>query len=133
MRLVSSKSAFQIGHSCAPSARPSFSSGTAELHLIATRKLKKGDEITVSYVDVSQHDGEAPEEARRRRRFELAWGWRFRCECERCVSETKDSKDNKENDVGLEKDGSKVEDVVQRAEKGGPGGVQDPSQLLGPD
>lgn len=105
----------QIVHSCSPSARPSFSSGTSELSLIATKQLKKGDEITMSYVDVSQHPNESPEQARRRRRQELARGWRFKCECERCLSEATDGADS---DVGIEKDESKVEDVVKRVEAG---------------
>ncbi|TFY82537.1 hypothetical protein EWM64_g1472 [Hericium alpestre] len=50
-------------HSCDPSARPSFEQGTSELHLIATRDLKAGDEITVAYVDITQHEGETAEEA----------------------------------------------------------------------
>ncbi|CCM05579.1 uncharacterized protein FIBRA_07806 [Fibroporia radiculosa] len=104
-----------IAHSCDPSARPSFSSGTSELTLIATRPLKEGDEITMAYVDISQHTEETPVEARRRRRVELARGWRFKCECSRCVSETADGH---ESDVGIEKDESKVEEVVTRVETG---------------
>jgi len=104
-----------IAHSCAPSARPSFSSGTSELSLIATKPLKKGDEITMAYVDVSQHPDETSEQARRRRRVELARGWRFKCECERCLAETTDGNDS---DIGVEKDESKVEGVVTRVETG---------------
>ncbi|KAH9938334.1 MAS20-domain-containing protein [Fomitopsis serialis] len=100
-----------IAHSCSPSARPSFSSGTSELSLIASKPIKKGEEITMSYVDVSQHPDETAEQARRRRRQELARGWRFKCECERCLSE---ATDGNESDVGVEKDESKVEDVVKR-------------------
>ncbi|KZT72532.1 MAS20-domain-containing protein [Daedalea quercina L-15889] len=104
-----------IAHSCSPSARPSFSSGTSELSLVASKPIKKGEEITMSYVDVSQHPDESPEDARRRRRQELARGWKFRCECERCLSE---ATDGDESDVGVEKDESKVEDVVRRVESG---------------
>ncbi|KIY73922.1 MAS20-domain-containing protein [Cylindrobasidium torrendii FP15055 ss-10] len=76
-----------LPHSCSPSARPSFSSGTSELHLIAARDLKKGDELTISYVDPTLHEDETVEDGRRRRRAELARGWKFACSCERCVSE----------------------------------------------
>jgi len=106
-----------INHSCAPSARPSFASGTSELSLIASRPLKKGDEITMAYVDVSQHPDETPEQARRRRRMELARGWRFKCECSRCKEEMGEVTAADEV-LGIEKDESKVEDVIQRAEAG---------------
>ncbi|KAI0082448.1 MAS20-domain-containing protein, partial [Panus rudis PR-1116 ss-1] len=105
-----------ISHSCSPNSRPSFSSGTSELQLIASRPIKKGEELTVAYVDVNQHEGETAEEARRRRRYELARGWRFKCECERCVSEQKT--DGNESDVEVQKDESKVEGSVERLEKG---------------
>ncbi|KAF9821281.1 hypothetical protein IEO21_00889 [Rhodonia placenta] len=104
-----------IAHSCAPSARPSFSSGNFELSLIAARPLEKGDEITIAWVDASQHADETAEGARRRRRFELARGWRFKCECSRCLEE---ATDGNESDMGIEKDESKVEDVVHRVETG---------------
>ena len=133
-----------MSHSCNPSARPHFPTGTAELHLVATRALKKGDELTVAYVDVSSRSAGANEEEvvvenenekekeeteeatktttgtahyRRSRRLELASGWRFACVCERCVAEGAESADGKDSDVGLVKrDDSKVEDVIGRAE-----------------
>ncbi|KAJ7771125.1 hypothetical protein DFH07DRAFT_804953 [Mycena maculata] len=74
-----------LPHSCAPNARPSFASGTAELHLIANRDLKKGEELSIAYVDISQRAGESTKECRLRRRKELASGWKFACECSRCV------------------------------------------------
>ncbi|KAJ6560411.1 hypothetical protein B0H19DRAFT_1147577 [Mycena capillaripes] len=76
-----------LSHSCAPNARPSFSSGTSELHLIATKDLKKGDELSIAYVDVTQRPGESVAECRLRRRKELARGWRFPCGCSRCLKE----------------------------------------------
>jgi import receptor subunit TOM20 len=76
-----------LSHSCAPSARPSFSSGTSELQLIATKDLKKGDELSIAYVDVVQRPGESAAECRQRRRKELARGWKFACECSRCLKE----------------------------------------------
>ncbi|KAI5993657.1 hypothetical protein EDD15DRAFT_2266734 [Pisolithus albus] len=99
-----------LNHSCIPSARPSFDKGTSELHLIANRPLKAGDELTVAYVDVTQKEGESVDEARRRRRIELVRGWRFACTCERCAQESDGS------DEGPAKDESKVSDVVKRAE-----------------
>lgn len=75
-----------MGHSCAPSARPSFD-GTSELSLYANRDLKAGDEITMAYVDVSQRPDEDILEARKRRRWEIARGWRFGCVCDRCMED----------------------------------------------
>ncbi|KAJ6616206.1 hypothetical protein B0H10DRAFT_2037831 [Mycena sp. CBHHK59/15] len=80
-----------LSHSCAPNARPSFSSGTAELHLIANKDLKKGDELSVAYVDVAQHADESPAQCRVRRRKELARGWKYACQCSRCLKEASDS------------------------------------------
>jgi len=77
----------QLNHSCAPSAKPAFTSGTAELHLVATRDIKAGEEITVSYVDTSKRSKDNAMEARRRRRMELARGWHFACSCTRCEEE----------------------------------------------
>ncbi|KAF8915423.1 hypothetical protein CPB85DRAFT_1433023 [Mucidula mucida] len=74
-----------LTHSCEPSARPSFSGGTSELHLIANQSLKAGDELTVAFVDVAQREEESVEDCRRRRRMELARGWRFACDCARCA------------------------------------------------
>ncbi|KAF9226766.1 MAS20-domain-containing protein [Gyrodon lividus] len=100
-----------LGHSCKPSARPSFSNGTSELHLIANHALKAGDELTVAYVDVTQHEENA-EECRRRRRMELVRGWRFACTCSRCAEE---AGSGGETD-GEPKDESRVSEVVMRVE-----------------
>ncbi|PSR75045.1 hypothetical protein PHLCEN_2v9375 [Hermanssonia centrifuga] len=111
-----------LAHSCEPNVRPSFSSGTAELHLVASRAIKKGDQLTMAFVDVTQHPDETAEQARRRRRFELARGWRFKCECSRCVS---DVTDEAEGDLGVGRDESKVEAAVSRVESGQAGIMPD--------
>ena len=110
---LTSASPTQISHSCNPSARPSFSSGTSELHLIATRPLKKGDEVTVAYVDVTQPEPESILDARRRRRTELARGWRFACGCKRCAEEGVDASDV---DGAPQTDESKTDAAVSRIE-----------------
>ncbi|KAF8638601.1 hypothetical protein AX17_002142 [Amanita inopinata Kibby_2008] len=79
-----------LTHSCSPNARVAFPAGTFQLHLIAERDLKKGDELTVAFVDVTQHEGESALECRKRRRVELARGWRFACPCSRCEEEGKE-------------------------------------------
>ncbi|XP_006456742.1 hypothetical protein AGABI2DRAFT_195752 [Agaricus bisporus var. bisporus H97] len=97
-------------HSCAPSAKLTFPSGTTELHVVATKDIKMGDEVSVAYVDVSPAEGESIADARRRRRVELARGWRFACPCELCEEEGKDlTKEEKGHESEEKKDESKVE------------------------
>ncbi|KAG9104192.1 hypothetical protein FRC06_004617 [Ceratobasidium sp. 370] len=108
-----------LSHSCAPNTRPSFSAGTAELHLVANTDISAGTELTMAYVDVNQGPSETRLEARRRRRQELARGWRFACECERCLKEVEEGilkEDEKRGeddnlDVG---EGAKLEEAVRR-------------------
>lgn len=73
--------------------------------------MKKGEELTVAYVDVTQYPNESMLECRRRRRFELARGWKFACACERCKEEEKElSEENRAAEAQAEvKDGSKLE------------------------
>ncbi|KAJ4479127.1 hypothetical protein J3R30DRAFT_3289650 [Lentinula aciculospora] len=102
-----------LAHSCEPNARPSFDAGTSELHLIATRDLKAGEEITVAYVDVTQHEDESVVDCRRRRRMELARGWKFACPCERCEKEVTELGVASEEKIG---DESKIETSMERFE-----------------
>lgn len=106
-----------LNHSCRPSARPSFSTGTAEFHLIANRDLKAGDELTVAFVDVFQDANESVVECRRRRRIELARGWRFPCLCERCEEEAREMTVEEKGGAVEEKDESKVEETMRRFEE----------------
>jgi mitochondrial import receptor subunit TOM20 len=73
--------------------------------------VKKGEELSMSYVDVTQHPDETVLECRRRRRFELARGWKFACACEKCEEEGKEmSEENKAAETQTDvKDGSKLE------------------------
>ncbi|KAF8204688.1 MAS20-domain-containing protein [Pholiota molesta] len=88
--------------------------GTAEIAIVANRDLKKGDVLTIAFVDVTQHADESVIECRRRRRIELARGWRFSCGCERCVEEGKTMTAEEKGSAGDEqKDESKVEDSVR--------------------
>jgi mitochondrial import receptor subunit TOM20 len=85
------------------------------MHLIATRDIKAGDEITVSYVDATVHDDEDVVQARYRRRKELARGWRFACQCDRCAKEAPPSSTG-EKEPQL-KDESKVEAIVSQVDR----------------
>ncbi|KAJ3754171.1 hypothetical protein EV360DRAFT_96701 [Lentinula raphanica] len=102
-----------LAHSCQPTVRPSFDAGTSQLHLIALRDLKAGEELTVSYVDTTQHEGESVVDCRRRRRMELARGWKFACPCERCEREGKEL--GVSSDEGVQ-DASKLEKSLERFE-----------------
>jgi import receptor subunit TOM20 len=85
------------------------------MHLIATRDVKAGDEITVSYVDASVHDDEDVVQARYRRRKELVRGWRFACQCDRCVREAPPpSAGEMESQLN---DESKVEPIVSQVDR----------------
>jgi import receptor subunit TOM20 len=103
-----------LGHSCQPSSRPSFASGTSEMSIIACRDLKKGDELTIAFVDVNQHANETMLDCRRRRRVELARGWGFACRCERCTEESKSMTLMEDLSEEQQKDLSRVEDVVSK-------------------
>lgn len=75
----------------------------------------------MSYVDCTQHPGESAVDARRRRRMELARGWRFACACSRCTEEAAENPESVSEEF-LQRDESKVEETVQRVEEG-PEGV----------
>jgi import receptor subunit TOM20 len=78
--------------------------------------LKKGDEVTISFVDVTRHPGESVAECRRRRRHELARGWRFACSCERCkqVAEGLSLEEKGGAEAEKERDDSKIEDTAEK-------------------
>lgn len=84
--------------------------------LIATSELKAGDELTIAYVDVTQREGESATECRRRRRMELARGWRFACPCSRCTEEAAAGESAEGESEGEPKDESRVSEVVMRVE-----------------
>jgi import receptor subunit TOM20 len=86
------------------------------MHLVATRDIKAGDEITVSYVDSSVRDNEDVVQARYRRRKELARGWRFACQCDRCVREAPPPSSTDEKELEI-RDESKVEPIVSQIDQ----------------
>ncbi|KAB5596319.1 MAS20 domain-containing protein [Ceratobasidium theobromae] len=101
-----------LSHSCAPNVRPDFPAGTSELHLVASEDIPAGTELTMAYVDVRQGPSETRLEARRRRRQELARGWRFACECARCLKEVEEGILNEDKKEGAEGEGSKADDEL---------------------
>ncbi|KAG8898268.1 hypothetical protein FRC01_010972, partial [Tulasnella sp. 417] len=111
-----------MSHSCDPSVRPTFPSGTNELHLVATKDLKKGDELTIPYVKLDAAEDEDVITARRNRRQALARGWRFACNCERCIKEAPvaapEATEPPKDDIQVEGEGAKAEATVARFESG---------------
>ncbi|KAJ1649747.1 mitochondrial import receptor subunit tom20 [Dispira simplex] len=67
-----------IAHSCEPNVVPTFPEGNNRLSLKATRPIKKGEQITMAYVNV----GDRPTEVRQQ---ELYQKYRFTCTCPRCT------------------------------------------------
>ncbi|KAG8890492.1 hypothetical protein FRB98_007839 [Tulasnella sp. 332] len=110
-----------MSHSCSPTVQPSFPAGTNELHLIANSAIKKGDELTMAYVDVQGVVDASAIDNRRTRRQELARGWRFACACARCQAEAPTATATEaapKEDVHVEGPGAQVEEAVQRFETG---------------
>lgn len=104
------------------------------MSIIATRDLKKGDELTIAFVDIVQGPNETVVGCRRRRRVELARGWRFACGCERCTEEGK-LMTSEEEKAGLseeqQKDESRVEDVVTKYASGEKAGLSEEQEQDG--
>ena len=79
----------------------------------------------MAYVDVAQRPGESVTEARRRRRQELARGWKFACECSKCAADalvqtehsgTESVGADDGNDLGVPLEAAKLEEAVARVE-----------------
>ncbi|KAL1721677.1 hypothetical protein EV715DRAFT_248563 [Schizophyllum commune] len=115
-----------LSHSCTPNARPSFDGesaaeanpdgttelaidGSAELKLVATRDIAKGEELSVAFIDVAQ-----PLEARR---AELQAGWKFACTCAKCKEEAEAAAGEGETVEVPAEDASKLEPTMKRFEK----------------
>lgn len=79
----------------------------------------------MAYVDVTQHHDESVAEARRRRRQELARGWKFACECSKCAADALVQTENpsaestggkSDSDLGVPLEEAKLEAAVARVE-----------------
>ncbi|KAI0650238.1 MAS20-domain-containing protein [Trametes meyenii] len=116
-----------LAHSCDPNTRPTFPDGKNTLHLVATKRIEKGDELTMAWVDVTRTEDQDAGLARRRRRIELARGWRFKCECAKCIAEVieEEEKEKEEKDLDVQGDESKVENFMRHEKLPGEG--------MGPD
>lgn len=79
----------------------------------------------MAYVDATQRPGESVTDARRRRRQELARGWKFACECSKCASDALVQTENtgaentgnkNDDDLGVPLEAAKLEAAVARVE-----------------
>lgn len=79
----------------------------------------------MAYVDVTQRPGESTIDARRRRRQDLARGWKFACECSKCAldalvqtesHDTQSTRENDDNDFGVPLEKAKLEEAVAKVE-----------------
>ena len=79
----------------------------------------------MAYVDVHQRSDESVADARRRRRQELARGWKFACECSKCAADALVQVENSgaesigngnDNDLGVPLEAAKLEEAVARVE-----------------
>ncbi|XP_072390243.1 protein-lysine N-trimethyltransferase SMYD5 [Diabrotica undecimpunctata] len=75
-------------HSCVPNAEPKFVYNNHRLSLVATRDIKEGEEIHISYLDEC-----ALGRSRHSRRKELMKHYLFMCQCPRCESEADEQPD----------------------------------------
>ncbi|KAJ1309036.1 hypothetical protein OPQ81_004717 [Rhizoctonia solani] len=102
-----------LAHSCAPNVAPSFHTGTSDLHLVANEDILAGTELTMAPgggVDKSSRGG-----------------WRFKCECPRCLKEVEEGileEDKKTQEDHAAEDNlelgpeAKLEEAVRRYESG---------------
>jgi len=79
----------------------------------------------MAYVDVTQRPGESVTDARRRRRQELARGWKFACECSKCAADAlvqtegpdgESAGNMNDTDLGVPLEAAKLEEAVARVE-----------------
>ncbi|KLO07469.1 hypothetical protein SCHPADRAFT_932417 [Schizopora paradoxa] len=90
-----------MNHSCMPNARREFI-GTA-IVIRTIQDLKKGEEVTVSYIDAQVSYDE--------RRFRLMNSWRFNCSCGVCEADDEDGYEARESRRALSK---KMDDLEER-------------------
>ena len=70
-----------LAHSCSPNTEVRFPDKNNVLSIVATKPIRVGDELKVSYIRVGDRDCS-------NRRSELETKWRFKCTCTKCLEET---------------------------------------------
>ncbi|CAI2182138.1 13017_t:CDS:2 [Funneliformis geosporum] len=69
-----------IAHSCNPNTETRFPDNNNVLSIVATKPIKVGDELKISYIRVGDRNYS-------NRRSELETKWRFKCTCIKCMEE----------------------------------------------
>ena len=83
----------RINHSCAPNCIDSAGSDATEKRVLALRRIRQGEELSLSYLH-------APEGSKAMRAAELRY-WNFVCNCELCLCEGKGESNLRENIVQM--------------------------------
>ncbi|KLO07474.1 hypothetical protein SCHPADRAFT_909449 [Schizopora paradoxa] len=76
-----------LNHSCAPTARREFIGDAFALRVL--QDMKKGEELTVSYIEADVSYDE--------KRFRMMNSWRFNCECIVCQADDEDGYDARDS------------------------------------
>ncbi|CAG8596803.1 8167_t:CDS:2 [Ambispora gerdemannii] len=80
-----------FAHSCDPNTQISFPSENHVLSVIATKPIKAGDELKLSYIKIGDYDTKS-------RREELLKKWKFLCLCPKCAEDDPgEDEDDEEN------------------------------------
>ncbi|KLO04133.1 hypothetical protein SCHPADRAFT_947939 [Schizopora paradoxa] len=91
-----------LNHSCMPSTHAEF---IGDAYVVrANRDMKKGEEITIAYIDKGVSFDE--------KRFRLMSTWRFNCECGVCQADDEDGYDAREARRALSK---KMDDIREQS------------------
>ena len=72
----------RVNHSCDPNAEVRFLFDDHRATLVATRRIRAGEEVSISYIDDNARAGV-------KRRREMLAGWGFECECAKCDAESR--------------------------------------------
>lgn len=75
-----------INHSCDPLAEIRGGEySDSRIDLVAKRTIQKGEEISISYINLMETDSSPTVVARNRRRKHLESKYLFKCNCNRCI------------------------------------------------
>eukprot|EP00933_Yihiella_yeosuensis_P028643 TRINITY_DN22476_c1_g1_i1.p1 TRINITY_DN22476_c1_g1~~TRINITY_DN22476_c1_g1_i1.p1 ORF type:complete len:361 (+),score=79.97 TRINITY_DN22476_c1_g1_i1:111-1085(+) len=100
-----------LNHSCAPNAYHCFNEKQKRLTVHCMRPIKKGEEVTISYVKVWQKKED--------RQMELQHQYRFHCRCQVCTLPEKEQEvsDERRARIGLLMDGEARRTLMPKSVK----------------
>merc|ERR1719239_9514 len=112
----------RINHSCAPNCIDSAGSDENEKRVLALRRIRQGEELSLSYLH-------APEGSKAMRAAELNY-WNFNCTCELCVCEGRRESSLRENVVKMVGEVSGFISLLEKAQDEEPHMGDDQKRLL---